>query len=420
MSKTFLSLILIFSVCLAAFGQSQQNQLISKWASANTSGDQKQDFIVLPSGQQVFGTVVRNYNYSDFEKVVFLKDGVETTYLPGQIEGFGLDNGQIFLSKPLPGANEPVFLQILVSGPIQLGEFKGGYFIDNGKDYVKLEAYYGDVERNGPVYKKYIRPFRGTLKQFLVGDCGVALYTEIDRAPYNDQALINVLRSYFSCTSSDYQVHIEKIPFIKLSPLLGVGINQHSLVGAIKNGPRADRFEGSFGFSGFIGIRAHDARRVPRLSTDLRLEFSVFQTLLLSSFDGSQAVRTGSEELSEMSVSIPFAINYSLLKRAKSEIYIGGFLGIWRPSIKQKNGKVDERVLSRNEVYLYESPIMLYQGTNYYSGGRLGGSLEIKDGRKIFAELEVAVQPEYYKLSLLQNDAFYNRSRMAFHLGIEL
>ena len=28
-----------------------------------------QDFIVLPSGQQIFGTVVRNYNYADFEEV---------------------------------------------------------------------------------------------------------------------------------------------------------------------------------------------------------------------------------------------------------------------------------------------------------------------------------------------------------------
>ncbi|MFC5192646.1 hypothetical protein ACFPIK_12790 [Algoriphagus aquatilis] len=419
MPKSLLSIILLFLLSPPVYSQVSKDRLVFDWALANSSKEKMQDFIVLPSGQQVFGTVVRNYNYADFEELVFSKDGVVSTYLPQQIQGFGLDNGQIFLSKPLPGNSEPVFLQILVSGPIQLGEYKGGYFLDNGKEYMKLEAYYGEVEKNGPLYKKYIRPFRGTLKQFLVGDCGVALFTDIDRAPYNDQALINLMKSYFDCAQVRYQVHIEKVPMILISPLAGIGLSQHILVKPIKENARDDQFNSPFGFTGFVGVRAHDARRVPRLSTDLRVVFSVFQTELLSSFGGTQAIRTGSEDISETSISIPFALNYSLLKRVNSEIYLGGFLGLWRPSIKQSNGKVDERIVARNEVYLYETPIMLYQGTNFYSGGRLGGSKVFKDNLKLFAELEVAVQPEYYKFSLLQNDAFYNRSRMAFHLGIE-
>lgn len=419
MCKSILSFIVVFLLSTAVFSQVSNYRIVTEWASANSSREKMQDFIVLPSGQQVFGTVVRNYNYADFEEVIFSKDGVESTYLPNQIQGFGLGNGQIFLSKSLPGGSEAVFLQILFSGEIQLGEYKGGYFLDNGKKYEKLEAYFGDVERNGPIYKKYIRPFRGTLKQFLVGDCGVALFTDIDRAPYNDQALINILKSYFDCARVSYQVHIEKVPLILISPLAGIGFSQHGLVKPIKDDARVDQFNSPFGFSGFVGVRAHDARRVPRLSTDLRVVFSVFRTELLSSFGGSQAIRTGSEDISETSISIPFALNYSLLKRPNSEIYLGGFFGLWRPSLQQKNGRVDERIVTRNEVYLYETPIMLYQGTNVYSGGRLGGSKVFKDSLKIFAELEVTVQPEYYKFSLLQNDAFYNRSRMSFHLGIE-
>lgn len=417
MGKSTVAVLLLFLVSIPGLPQVFKNQ--NDWILADSNRDINQDFIITSTGQQVFGKVVRNYNYADFEEIVFLKDGVETRYLPTQIQGFGLDNGQLFLSKPLPGGSEPVFLQLLVSGTVRLGEYKGAYFIDNGKDYEKLEPFISEFDKKGAAYRKYIRPFRGTLKRFLVGHCGVSLFTEIDRIPYNDQALINLLKTYFLCLDESYKVHIENVPFILISPLAGIGLSQHSLVKPIKEDVRADRLNSPFGFTGFIGVRAHDARRAPRLSTDLRLVVSVFQTELLSSFGGSQVIRTGSEELSEFSISVPFALNYSLLKRVNSEIYFGGFWGLWKASLKQNNGKVDERIIDRNEVFLYESPIMLYQGTNFYSGGRLGGSKVINDKLKLFAELEVATQPEYYKFSLLQNDAYYNRIRMGFHLGIE-
>jgi len=420
MNKTILAVLFFVLASFPLLGQESKLQIVRKWTSSILPSDYKKDFIVLASGEQVFGTIVRNYNYADFDEVSFEMAGKVTNYLPQEIQGFGLDNGQVFLSKPLPGTVEPVFVQILVSGPIQLGEFKGAYFLDNGKDYEKLEAYFPDIERNGPAYKKISRPYKGTLKRFLSGDCGVALYPSVDRASYNDQVLIRILSAYFQCNQEDFQVHIEKIPFIRVSPVIGLGLTQYGLNASLRSEERIDRLDRPFGPQVFFGIRFHDSRRVPRLSSDVRLVISTFQTEVLSSFEGSQAIRTGSEDLTERAISIPFSLNYSLLKRPNAEIYMGAFFALWQPTISQAKGIVDERILGRNEVFIYESPITQYQGTNVYSGARLGGSLVIREKLKVFAEIEGSVQPEFYKFSLLQNDSFYDRSRLSFQLGIEL
>lgn len=393
---------------------------MTNWSYINAETDDKQDFVILLSGERVFGEVVRNYNYADFEKVTFVSSGKESIYLPGEILGFGLSNGQIFQSKPLPEETRPVFLQLLVTGPIHLGEYKGVYYLDNGKDYKKLQFQYTDLDKESPSFRKISKPYILPLKQFLSGDCGVPLYPQIDRAPYNAQSFIRILKAYFDCNQSEYLVHIEKIPFVMISPIFGAGVSSFGLVPAARLDGRADRLQRTIGGQVFAGYRFHDSRVLPRLSADVRLVFSSFQTELLSSTQTTQVYRTGSEKIVETAISVPFGVSYSLLKRQKQEIYFGPIMSFWSPKITFSEGMIDERFLTRDEVFIYETPIAEYQGANVYFGAKLGGSFLFSKKVKLFAELEGTIQPQYYKAALVQNLAFYDRSRITFQIGIEL
>ena len=418
--QLFLNLLFFLGTYLLSSAQGIKLMEKVDWSVINPATGNAQDFVVLPSGQVVYGTIVRNYNLTDYEEVSLEAGGKTTTYRPLAIQGFGLANGQVFLSKALPESSEPVFIQVLVSGPIHLGGYKGAYFLDNGVDYERLEPRYKDIEKDGPAYRKYVKPFLGTLKRYLPGDCGVVLFPTIDRLAYNDDALIRILSSYFDCTGSAYRVHIEEVPFIQISPIFGFGLSQFGLSPAFRQDGRADRFESKFGFQFFGGVRFHDSRKLPRVSTDLRIAFSSFQTQVLSSYDGGQFQRTGSETIRETAILVPVSLNYSVIKRPKTEVYLGVFAALWNARITGEDGRVDDRLLNRSEVFIYERPITVYQGSSYSSGARLGASFIFSEKLKFFAELEGSLQQPYYQFALLQNLSYYDRSRLTFQLGIEL
>ena len=415
-------LLLVFFTLFAQnviFGQSKGKMTILDWSAINPATGQAQDFIVLSSGQFVYGEVVRNYNLADYEEVNFKSGGQSSVYVPSAIQGFGLSNGQVFLSKPLPERDEPVFLQVLFSGPIQLGGYKGAYFLDNGIKYQELKPRYENIDKEGPAYRKYMRPFIGTIKQYLSGDCGVLLFPVIDKAPFNDQAMIRLLSTYFDCEGLSYRVHIEDVPFIQVSPLIGFGLSNFNIKASSRVEGRVDQLESNSGFQAFAGVRFHDSRKLPRASADFRIAVSSFQTQVFSSYDGGQFLRTGSETIRETALFIPISLNYSVIKRPRTELYLGIFAALWIANVTGEEGRVDNRILEQREVFIYESPITVYQGTSYTSGARIGTSYVFSERLKLFAEIEGSIQNDYYQFALLQNQAYYDRSRLTFQVGIE-
>jgi hypothetical protein len=101
-------------------------------------------------------------------------------------------------------------------------------------------------------------------------------------------------------------------------------------------------------------------------------------------------------------------------------VYLGVFAALWKARISGDDGRIDDRLLNRNEVFIYERPITIYQGSSFSSGARLGALFIFSEKLRVFAELEGSLQKDYYRFALLQNLSYYDRSRLTFQLGIEL
>ncbi|GAB3217906.1 hypothetical protein J0A67_01545 [Algoriphagus aestuariicola] len=389
------------------------------WTNVDPSSGQESDFVILVSGEKVFGKIVRKYNQAFYEKIVMETGGTRSAYVPGDLKGFGLDNGQLFFSRPLPDSIEPVFIQILVSGPIELSGYKGKHFLDDGTSYRQLNAYYADVKVDGRPRNKFVKPYIFVFKSAMKGECGVALYSKIDRLPDHEEAFIDLLESYYKCQGVDYLVHVEKVPFLKLSPTAGLGLSYFSIQSIQKTEGRNDQLLNNVAYQGFIGLRLHDFRNLPRLSADFRFGYSMFSTTLLSSYEGAQFLRTASEKLEEMAIYLPASLNYSLLKNQRSEIYLGISAGVWIKQVTFSEGMIDQRFLGSGETLIQETEIAEVFDSNFLPGVKLGYNFSLNTKLRLLMELEAKRQKEYYQFSLFSNESEYSRSSISFQMGLE-
>jgi len=307
----------------------------------------------------------------------------------------------------------------LVSGPIELSTFKESYYLDNGVKYEKLEAYYYKVTIMEREARRYFKGYIATLKSFLEGSCGVELYPTVESMPYNEKDMIGIMVSYFECLGSPYKVHVEKVPFLRFSPTIGLGMSHFSIKPTLQSPERRDQFVNNIGFQGMIGVRFHEFRRLPRFSLDLRLGYSSFETDLLAGLNGTQAKWTGSEKIKETAIYAPISFNYSVIKNQQKEIYVGLTGGIWKRKVSQSQGIVDERKLAAGEVILHEEPLASWTGGMFIPGIKVGSNFSITQNQRIFLELEGNSQYEYYRFDLLQNEAEYSRTRISILVGFE-
>jgi hypothetical protein len=406
------------------FGSSQafsQTDRLSEfdWTNVDPSSGQESDFVILVSGKKVFGEILRNYDKVSYAEIQFQGGGEIKSFAPADLKGFGLDNGQLFFSRQLPGQTDQSFVQILVSGSLELSESRGSLFLDDGRTYQKLDSYQRNIERDGQTVRKLYKPYIFTLKTALSGDCAVLLYPKVDRLSYNQEAIIHLLEDYYVCQGTEYKIHVEKIPLLKFSPTVGAGLSYFSLSSPQKKEGRNDQLVNDMGYHGFLGLRIHDFRLLPRLSVDLRVGYSVFNTTLLSSNEGSQFLWTGSEEIEETAFYLPASISYSVLKNRRSELYVGISAGLWIKEVTTSEGRIDHRDFNPQETRIEESQIVEVFDSYFTPGVRVGYNFSLADKLRVFGEIEANVQKEYYLFNLVQNESVYGRSRFSFQVGLE-
>ncbi|GAA0878793.1 hypothetical protein GCM10009119_17610 [Algoriphagus jejuensis] len=401
-----------------AFSQSNRHGDIN-WTDLDPTSGRESDFVVLNSGEKLFGKILRNFDKTFYSEIRFQSAGAVKHYLPADLKGFGLDNGQLFFSRQLPGQTGLSFVQILVSGTLELSEYRGSLFFDDGKSYRKLDAYQRDIERNGQTVRKQYKPFIFILKTALNGDCAVMLYPRVDRLNYHQDQIVRLLEDYYVCQGSEYTVHVERVPMLQLSPTAGIGMPYYSLGNPQKDEGRNDQLVNNSGFQGFAGLRIHDFRIIPRLSMDLRLGYSIFNTTVISSYEAPQFLWTASEDVRETAFYVPVSLNYSVVKNQQSDLYVGVFAGLWAKQVTLSNGIVDERVFGSGETLIWEEAITTVTDSNFISGVKVGYGFSLTEMVRLFGELEVSSQKEYYQFSLFANDSEYARDRFSFQIGLE-
>ncbi|WPR75741.1 hypothetical protein [Algoriphagus sp. NG3] len=404
MNKIIRMALLMIFVCMPFFyAQSQSGYLEEEiWSRTNPTTGLESDFIITSSGIKLFGKIISNYDYSNYDKVEFEHNGSLKTYFPADLQAFGLSNGRFFMSKKLDESSSLEFVQILFSGKLQLDYKKGKYYIDNGIEIQELRSYYQDVTYDGEKRRKRIKLYISTLKILTAGSCGFELTELIEKSSLDEQDFIKILTQYHECEKLPYKLHVEKIPFVQISPTVALGIGgDFTKASEILEGVNY-AFSNSLSYKALAGLRLHDFRKFPKSSIDLRVGYQMKSSTLDVSYIARQELITASQEFQESTIVIPFSYNFSIIKRGEKDIYVGLVLTAWLSSLKNELTIIEQSRINVPEViFLYERDFMTLTDYSVKPGVKVGANLPLAGKMKLFTEMEVDFFNNFYSVQVL-------------------
>lgn len=394
----------------------------SVWSNINPATGSGSDFIVTKEGTKLFGAILRTAELTDYSKVDFAYQGNTSSYLPTDLQAFGLTDGHFFLSKKLPDASELEFVQVLFSGKLQLDYRRGNYYIDNGVEIQQLKEYSQDISVDGEKRSRLIKLYVSTLKVLTAGDCGLELNGLIEKSNLEEQDFIKILTQYHECEGLPYKLYVDRVKFVSISPIVSLGIGS-SFTNSSDIPDNANyNFSNSIDYRAFAGFRLHDFRRFPKSSIDLRIGYVARSTTYDASYEVRHEIATGTQQFKESSIVIPLGYNYSIIKNANKEIYVGLVMSAWLSSFKNDQYLIKiSNIYGPVETQVFEEQSITLTDNTVNPGIRAGAKFPISSKMNLFVELEADYLNDFY-FSQLGDSPVYriNRTSVSLQIGIEL
>ncbi len=391
----------------------------SIWGNINPSTGQAEDFIIIKTGEKIFGKVISKYDEASYRNLIFSNGGVETTYTSKELEAFGLANSRFFMTKTLPGESESKFVQILLSGKLQLNYYDKRYFLDNGDEMLELRAFYTQGQIDGNKLKRYVKAYISTLKIQMAGDCGMQLNDQIEKTKMEELDLIQLFSQYHKCNDLPYQVHVSNVKFLKVSPVMMVGLGSASLLNRSVETGQINDLNNKMTQRLQVGMRLHDFRKFPRISFDLRVGMEILNSRFVSNFESPGVVRISAEEdFTETNIFVPISFNYSIYRRQNLDLYAGLIASTWASNIESKEALIEERFSSSDRTNLYEKSFLVGRDRLFVPGLKLGTKFSL--GKMVvFSELQGDLQLDYYTTNILAKRSSFSRTGISFQIGVE-
>jgi len=377
-----------------------------------------QDYLMIRPGERIKGKVIRNFEYNIYKTLKFqTDDGKVMVYRPEEIHGFELESGRLFLTQIIPGRKDPVLVQRIFAGKVNLNHYAGRYFIENEGEMQVLEIKWKRTKVNGREVMAKQRPYLSIIQYHLSGQCSISLIPNIEKLEISEKRLIEVLIRYHECEGIEYTVHVENVPLLKLSPVLLVGQSMVNMIPNTKSAGRVDALETAIIPNLQVMLRLHSFKRAPKpffeIGYGIRRESNVAYAELVR-----ESVRiTGREEFSSTGWYLPVSLNYMFYHSKIMDGYIGAGVTIWKTSIKSHTSMID--LNNPPNTFLYEESFYgrniqqtvpsLKLGTNVLAGTRL----------RIVGELKTEYFTDHHNMNLLYNRASYHQLMTSFSLGLQ-
>jgi hypothetical protein len=337
------------------------------------------DYVVTVSGEKIYGQVDRNYDFNRYRTVKFTtNDGATRNFSSNDLNDFKLSNGRYFRSMRLDGSIDKEFVQVLVSGKFNLLAGGRKYYVDYGDSLYVLEAKYISREYEGKkvsVYNK--RPYRGVLINLMAEECKLKLTALVNRTNYDEQQLIQVIREMHLCAGELYEVHVEKIPIIQFSPVVMAGATVAKFQQNESISGRSDVFENQFYPAIQGGLRVFGLRKLPRLSADVRIGYSVQNNTIHASHVSSLEIDSGKERIKSSTVFVPVFVNYSVFKRGNLDFHIGVGGTYRKNSTTSEFAILDNTVLRTGITMLTEKTFVNRQTSRVNPAFKVGSNLKL-------------------------------------------
>ncbi|TXE02524.1 hypothetical protein [Algoriphagus aquimarinus] len=316
--------------------------LFLSFASIAQEGKVMDSYVILNSGKEVKGHIEGKFDLETYTEIIFIThSGEKSVYLPGEIQGFGLESGRFFKSETIPLQDQAVFAQVLVSGMLELYKWDNKYFINREGTVIELKVNKSTRTENGKLVNVNSNQYVGVLTLAMNDKCGVGLKRRIETTRLTDRDLIALFSEYYTCNSQPFEIYASEVPYSKLAFRLQGGLG---LIGMMEyestkkdvnyslDKASAPYFE--------LGVRFSEFRNAPRLLVDLGLGYmSESNTLLLDaslvSFDLS-----GSEKYKSSSFLVPIHLSYIVYRQNRNEVYTGVGLTFWASKFKADMGEL--------------------------------------------------------------------------------
>lgn len=301
----------------------------------------KNSIITLKNGSEIHGQLVSEFDLEDYTVIEFISEsGEKSIFKPENISSFKLANGREFRSESIPGLENQVFVQVLVSGFLELLKWDRNYFVNSGDEMRELKVISTTKEVEGKTLTGSSNQYVGILKIAMNDDCGAGLGKEIESTKLTDSSLINLFEQYYACSGNNYKVNVSQVPISKMSfriqgGVAFLGINKYQSnkdVNYFLDKTTLPYFE--------VGVRFKEFRTAPRLLVDLGLGYISESNVAnlesqLISFD-----LTGKQEYKSSSFLVPLQVSYVVFKKERNQIYAGTGLTFWFTKFERGDGEL--------------------------------------------------------------------------------
>ncbi len=373
--------------------------LLMGLASAQTK-QEKADYYIALDGSRVAGELLAAYDLNDYEKIVFITtEGERSVFLPGDIRAFHLKNGRYFESKELPDREGQKFVQVLVSGELNLYKWKGDYFAERGDKIYELKAIQTTTTVDGKKGTVTTKQFMGVLNFLMAGNCGLQNEGNWNpgAAKLNDASLIRLIRNYHVCENIPYQVHTMNIPALRVSAIAQVGVAYNQLSKNPLGGIGSAYLDKVLSPGVEAGLRFHSLRGLPRVSMDLGVGYWVKDNTMEATILITGYTERGTEEYTSYIINFPFSVNYSLWRRAGFDIYLGAGGRVWNENFKSVYAIQDFQSRASNAIRVTEDSFVQLNKIKGSPSLKIGISLPVGARLNSIFELKTdVIKEEYY------------------------
>jgi len=153
-------------------------------------------YVVTQEGDTLRGEMQVRSNTVLYKKAVLRREGSEQFFLPGEIAGYGFDEGNAFYA--IPGMNS--FVQVMVLGYLSLYKQDSRYYLTQGEEIVVVSR----TEGAGKIILANI--FSRCLGS---GE-------EVANARIEDKTMVERVVAYNECHESPSQVLLEELPKVSV------------------------------------------------------------------------------------------------------------------------------------------------------------------------------------------------------------
>lgn len=383
-------------------------------------GSSEKSFVTLKNGEIIQGEILSEFDLEDYGEVEFISDkGEKSVFKPKDIQSFKLSNGRVFKSEKLPIEESIVFVQVLISGELELWKWNRKYLLNNEGDISELKVIKTTKDVEGRTVSGTSDQYIGILKIAMNDDCGAGLAKEIESSKLIDSSLINLFEQYYACSGNNYKVNVSQVPFSKVSFRIQGGANFFR-INEYQSNKEVNYFLDKKILPYFeIGVRFKEFRTAPRLLVDLGFGYVSESNVAnleskLISFD-----LKGRQEYSSNSFLVPLQVSYVLFKKDKNQVYAGTGLTFWFTKFGRGKGELLVDNGEQNNS-IERSDFVDRKDQGISPNLKLGYRKQLSDTRSLFLEVKGDYLIKNMYFYPLTYEAIYDYLTVSLTLGVEI